>query len=138
MTRRTIADRYEKAAANLLRQHGAQATWTEARYWRAAIAYVPERHLYSPRPRDCRTFYLFCHELAHIALDHRYLGPHMGMQDEMEADVWAVRRLKRLRGWVPQSVRSMLIRRGLRLAESALQHGCAMPDCLNALAKALR
>ena len=116
--RRTIADRYEKAAANLLRQHRVTASWIEARYWKHAMAFAEDRRVSCPRPRDCQTFYLFCHELAHVILQHKsWPTTSIGQAEELDADAWALRRIKRVRGYIPATI--------LRQTESRLAYTLA-------------
>lgn len=133
--RHTITERYERTAQALLRRH--KITWGDAsRHW--AVAHLDLRRVECQRPRDAYAFYVFCHEVAHIVLDHRTMGAFQGMADEIEADVWAVKRLRKLRGWLPQRVRWALGRRGAELARRALFSGRPMPDCLDALAAQMK
>ena len=102
--RRTIADRYEAAAMRMLKRH--RITWEEQAIRRLAIALTDgRRHIRAPRPRTAMAFYVFAHEVAHVLFGHdRWPTTALGQADEVQADLWAMARLRRIRGYIPATV----------------------------------
>ncbi len=113
--RRTVAGRYERAAMRMLKRYG--ITWEEEGSRRLAIAHIPQRRIVTPRPRTALGFYIFAHEVAHIVHGHSgWPTTARGQAEELEADRWALARLRRIRGYVPATVgRSVRARVGKAL-----------------------
>jgi hypothetical protein len=109
-------DKYLAHAAELLAEHRIQHN--EIRGYHGT-AYIPQRVISAPAPVDCMGFYVFCHEIAHIVLDHRF-----GMWlPELEADRWALRQFEGILGWIPHTVRRRVFANDVIIMREAMRRG---------------
>jgi len=85
---------------------------------------IGHRVIRAPAPVDARTFYIFCHEIAHVILDHKYMD---WGRSEIEADLWALEQLRKVRGWIPITVNREVNRHTGALVADALRCGKLQP-----------
>ena len=90
--RLTPGDKLERDAMALLKRH--KITWAEESHQRYCVAWADRRHIIAPRPRAAMDYWTFCHELCHVLKQHtKWPNSALGQAEEIEADLWAMRRL---------------------------------------------
>lgn len=124
----TIRARYQRRAAWLLKRHKiTHKPWPQFE----GYTHIDDRVIRAPEPVDARTFYIFAHEVAHIVLpDHRYAD--WGGR-EIQADVWALEQVRRVRGWVPVTLTRLVLHRTARIVSEAILIGRLPPAALASL-----
>ena len=125
---------YQAAMRRLLHKHNAK--WARAWDRRSSECQYASRIVSSPEVRDAMSFYLFAHEIAHLALDHQAFD--WGWR-EIEADIWALRQLKRVRGYVPATVeRTVRSRCGYILRDAVIGRRHGLPLDLGIIVRQLK
>ena len=114
----TVKEQYQRRARWLLTRHGIRQIPCEPQW---ALAHSSENVIRAPEPVDAKSFYIFAHEVAHCILPgHKYMD---WGASEIEADLWAVAELKRVRGWVPVTITRSVNARAATLTADAISSG---------------
>jgi hypothetical protein len=115
-----IRERYQKRVDYLLRKYKIGRYDLPLEMRGCASAHFGRRDVHIAPPVDALNFFIACHEIAHIILDHRYMD--WGLS-EIEADVWALMEIKRLRGWIPCTISRRVARNAAQLMTRAITNG---------------